>query len=133
MRMENINDRRKELGLSVQQVADALHISKQHFFNICNRGEVDVGLVEPLCKLLKFTLPEDFYWYTGYTLEINRRFQKLKQEQVAELFGFTTPRLRKIAMSDNLYDYKEKFHEVFKPMIFPAIKVFDEIKVLEIK
>lgn len=75
-------------------------------------------------KLPNFPIPDDFFHYTSFTLNVNMRYHKLKQEDVAEMFGMRQATISSYLLGTPIpmYELKEKFIKNFSPMIIPCIE-----------
>jgi Predicted transcriptional regulators len=98
---ERIKARRTDLGLTLQEVADALHVSKSTILRYESKDILNMGIdkVEPLAKILKTTPAYILGWEelnvpenkSELIDEVNDLFVKLapeKQEQVLSFLRF---------------------------------------------
>ena len=53
-------------GLSVEELATALNVSKPNIFDIYKRESIDTGLLERLCKVLQYNFFKSFYQIFHY-------------------------------------------------------------------
>lgn len=61
---ERIKKRRKEIGLSADEVANALHVSKATIYRYENKEieKLPTNIIEPLAKVLKCSVPYLMGW-----------------------------------------------------------------------
>lgn len=51
----------KKRGMTVEELALALNVSKPNIFDIYRRESIDTGLLERLCKVLQYNFFKSFY------------------------------------------------------------------------
>ena len=51
----------KKRGMTVEELALALNVSKPSIFDIYRRESIDTGLLERLCKVLQYNFFKSFY------------------------------------------------------------------------
>lgn len=62
---ERIKKRRKEIGLSADEVANALHVSRATIYRYESKEieKLPTNIIEPLAKVLKCSVPYLMGWY----------------------------------------------------------------------
>lgn len=120
----NLKKVRESYKYSQAQMAEFIGVSKGCYRKFEQRGELPSKYVYVYwTKLKDFPLPNDFFWYTSYTLLINMKIHKMKQADVARMFGI--PRQSTISnyLGTNrpMYEKKEYFDE-FDPLYVPVYK-----------
>jgi transcriptional regulator with XRE-family HTH domain len=70
----------KKRGITVEELAQALNVSKPNVFDIYRRESIDTGLLERLCKVLNYNFFKSYY--LQYQTEPEKETIELYKEQV---------------------------------------------------
>jgi transcriptional regulator with XRE-family HTH domain len=70
----------KKRGLTVEELADALNVSKPNIFDIYRRETIDTGLLERLCKVLNHNFFQPFA--EKYQSDIQKESVSIYKEQI---------------------------------------------------
>lgn len=78
-------------------------------------------------KLKNFPIPDDFFFFTSFVLEVNMRYHHMTQMDVAKMFDIANQSTISGYLKDNIpmYEKKEYFLK-FKPFIMPSILLQDD-------
>jgi transcriptional regulator with XRE-family HTH domain len=74
-----IKARRKELGMSVQELSDKLGMTRQNVYNLENHEHIHTKTLEQLCEILKVELP---WFFSDNHLEYMQNKQGLRKEVI---------------------------------------------------
>ena len=113
---------RTEHGLSISEMADIAEMSEKHYESCEEKSNAPCKYIYKIySKRDDFPIPEDFFYFTSYTLKCNMKYHKISQERTAELFGYSNQSTISSILSENIpmYEMKEKFGEIFDPLIIP--------------
>ena len=103
------------------EFAALIGIKKPFYSQYEIREELPSKHVYTLWKNLPdFPVPDDFFLYTSFTLEVNMRYHHLNQQKAAEMFDISSQSTMSGYMKENIpmYEKKEYFLK-FKPFIVP--------------
>jgi transcriptional regulator with XRE-family HTH domain len=75
----------KKRGMTVEELAKALNVSKPNIFDIYKRESIDTGLLERLCKVLQYNFFKSFY--QRYQSDEDKETIAMYKEQVDFLKG----------------------------------------------
>ena len=75
----------KKRGMTVEELAKALNVSKPNIFDIYKRESIDTGLLERLCKVLQYNFFKSFY--QRYQSDEDKETIDMYKEQVDFLKG----------------------------------------------
>ena len=117
------------LDLTFDDVSKYLGIEAPYCRKYAKLGELPSKHVYVLWKRLPGTpIPEDFFYYTSYTLQINMKYHDLKQIDIRDMFHFKNQSTVSKYMSENIpmYEMKELFIENFDPLIVPLEIKYNE-------
>ena len=70
----------KKRGLTVEELATALNVSKPNIFDIYRRETIDTGLLERLCKVLNHNFFQSFS--ERYQTDDHKEIVQLYKEQI---------------------------------------------------
>lgn len=131
---------RESYGLSIPEFAALIGRSPSRYEVFERDGEIPCKHIYMLWKQLPdFPVPDDFFHYTSFTLNINMRYHRLKQVDIAEMFGMRQATVSAYFLGNPIpmYELKDKFLENFNPLIIPCMtyqeSVNGEAKLTEIK
>ena len=119
---------RKKYALTKAAFAEIIGITELFYSQYEQKNELPSKYVYLLWKSLEnFPIPEDFFFYTSFTLEINMKYHHMTQKQVADLFDIANQSTISGYLRDNIpmYEKKEYFWK-FKPFILPSILISDK-------
>ncbi|ADL36443.1 HTH domain-containing protein (plasmid) [Butyrivibrio proteoclasticus B316] len=119
---------RKSYGLTKAAFAEIIGITELFYSQYEQKNELPSKYVYLLWKSLEdFPIPEDFFFYTSFTLEINMKYHHMTQKQVAELFDIANQSTISGYLRNNIpmYEKKEYFWK-FEPFILPSILVSEK-------
>lgn len=114
-------------GFSVQEMGRFVGIAPIYYERYEKEGEIPSKYIYRLwLKIKGFPIPDDFFWYTSFTLIVNMKYHKLTQTQIARMFDIQNQSTISSLLSDNIpmYELKEYFHQ-FEPLIIPMQAEFD--------
>lgn len=109
---------------------DIIGISEQTYSKFERSGEIPSKYLFILWeKLEDFPLPEDFFLYTSFTMQINMKYHNMTQTDIAKMFNISNQSTISGYMSQNIpmYEKKEIF-EQFQPFVVPMIKEISDGK-----
>lgn len=120
----NLSEVREKYGFTMKAMGEMLGLEQ-----VCYKKYEDIGeipskyIYTAWSKDNSFPVPEDFFFYTSFTMEVNMKYHKMTQRQVADAFGIANQTTVSNLMLDNIpmYEKKDTFHEVFSPLIVPRI------------
>lgn len=116
---------RQSYGLCEDDFAALIGKSVSRYISYEIKQEIPCKYVYVLWKKLpNFPIPDDFFHYTSFVLNVNMRYHKLKQEDVAEMFGMRQATISSYFLGTPIpmYELKELFLKNFNPFIIPCIK-----------
>ena len=119
---------RKKYGLTKAAFADIIGITELFYSQYEQKDELPSKYVYLLWNSLDdFPIPDDFFFYTSFTLEINMKYHHMTQKQVADFFDIANQSTISGYLRDNIpmYEKKEYFWK-FEPFILPSILVDDK-------
>lgn len=120
----NLKPVRESYGMSVEEFAALIGRSPVRYEAYEAENEIPCKFIYMLWKKLpNFPIPDDFFHYTSFALNINMRYHKLKQEDIAKMFGMRQATVSTYFLSKPIpmYELKGKFDKCFNPMIIPCI------------
>ncbi len=126
----SLKEIRTSYGLTKSDFADIIGITELFYSQYEQKNELPSKYVYILWKNLdEFPIPEDFFFYTSFTLEINMKYHNMTQKQIAELFDIANQSTISGYLRYNIpmYEKKEYFWK-FKPFIIPSILINDRSK-----
>ena len=103
--------------------AEIIGITELFYKEYEKKDELPSKYVYLLWKQLEsFPIPEDFFFYTSFTLKANMVYHHLTQKQIAELFDIANQSTISGYLQENIpmYEKKEYFWK-FDPFILPSI------------
>lgn len=124
MRIE-LKKARTKLGISIEEIAKAADISESFYKQYEDKNEIPCKYVYNIWKKYPdFPIPEDFFYYTSFTLQTNMTFHHVSQDKLAKIFGYSSQGVMSRILSDNIpmYEMKDMFLEAFDPLIVPLKK-----------
>lgn len=113
---------RELLGLSLEDVSKYIGLGTVYCEKYENLGDLPSKYVYLLWKRVPgVPIPEDFFYFTSYTLEINMKYHKLKQIDIRDKFHLQNQSIVSKYMAENIpmYEMKDYFLENFHPFIIP--------------
>lgn len=120
----NLKAVRESYGMSVEEFAALIERSPVRYESYEAEKEIPCKFIYMLWKKLpNFPIPDDFFYYTSFTLNVNMRYHKLKQEEIADMFGMRQATVSSYFMGKPIpmYELKGKFLKNFNPMIIPCL------------
>lgn len=119
---------RKELGISAEDIAKAAGIVESFYRKYEKEGAIPSKYIYKIWQQYpKYPLPDDFFWYTSYSLQCNLTYHDLTQKDAARILGLSGQPVISKYLSANIpmYEYKEEFRKNFDPLIIPVKKGSD--------
>lgn len=119
---------RKSYGMDKAEFAALINMKEFFYSQYEQRQELPSKYVYMLwTKLKDFPIPDDFFFYTSFVLEVNMRYHHLTQSEVAKFFDIATQSTISGYLKENIpmYEKKEYFLK-FKPFIMPSILLTDD-------
>ena len=116
---------REKYGLEKADFAEIIGITELFYSQYEEKKELPSKYVYKLWKNLKdFPIPDDFFFYTSFTMEINMKYHHMTQKQIADHFDIANQSTISGYLKDNIpmYEKKEYFLK-FEPFILPSILV----------
>ncbi len=113
---------RKALGVSAADIAKASGIVESFYRKYEKDGCIPSKYIYKIWKEYPdYPIPEDFFWYTSYTLQCNLTYHGLTQTDAAKILGLSGQPVISKYLSENIpmYEYKDKFNKYFDPLIVP--------------
>lgn len=73
-------------------------------------------------NLPDFPLPNDFFYYTSITLDINMRFYAITQKEICKIFGYSSQAVvsKYLKLRVPMYEKKECFRDAFPELVLPV-------------
>ncbi len=130
----NLKEAREHYGLTKAQMAGLVGLKELFYSKYEKKGEFPSKYIYILwTKLDGFPVPDDFFYYTSFTMQVNMKYHRLSQKQVAELFDIANQSTISGYLSQNIpmyeaKEYFEKFDPLIIPMTMPANGGLQEIK-----
>ncbi len=124
----SLKEIRNSYSLTKAEFADIIGITELFYAQYEQKSELPSKYVYTLwTKLKDFPIPEDFFFYTSFTLEINMKYHHMTQKQVADLFDIANQSTISGYLRYNIpmYEKKEYFWK-FDPFIVPSILDSDD-------
>lgn len=114
---------RKNYGLTAHMFAQAIGISDSIYARYEANKELPSKYVFSLWqKFDDFPLPDDFFYYTSYTLYINMKYHKMTQKEAAVFFDIANQSTMSMFLQENIPMYEKKDYFLkFDPFIIPQI------------
>ncbi len=119
----SLKEIREQYGLSKTEFASLIGLKELFYSRYEYRGELPSKYVYTLwSKLDNFPVPEDFFFFTSFTLVVNMKYHGMTQKEVAEFFDISNQSTISGYLQDNIpmYEKKEYFLK-FNPFVVPAI------------
>lgn len=112
---------RKSYGMSAKEFAALINMTQQFYLQYESRKELPSKYAYIFWKKLdNFPLPQDFFYYTSFTLQVNMRYHHMTQKDAAAMFDIASQTTLSIYMQDNIPMYEKKqYFEKFDPFILP--------------
>lgn len=120
---------RELLGLQIKDIANCLGTSPGYAGQYEKEGEIPSKYVYLLWKRIPgLPIPEDFFYYTSFSLQVNMKYHKLTQTQIGKLFNIKNQSTISNYMAENIpmYEMKELFIKNFNPLIVPLQLTYEE-------
>ena len=118
----NLMKYRLDSGMTTAEMAEVAGISEKYYETCERKGDIPCKYAYNIYnKRRDFPIPEDFFYFTSYTLKCNMKYHGLSQERIAEMFGYSNQSSISNILSSNIpmYEMKDKFAELFDPLIIP--------------
>ncbi len=113
---------RNQYHLTPKQMGALMGIREVFYKKYESRNELPSKYVYMLWeKLENFPIPEDFFYFTSFTLLANMKYHNMTQKEVAEALGFANQTTISNFIQDNIpmYEKKQEFIRAFSPLIVP--------------
>lgn len=120
---------REDYGFTIKEMGNFIGIMPTYYSKYEEEGEIPSKYIYKLwLKLNDFPIPDDFFWYTSFTLMANMKYHKMTQSDIAKMFGFGNQSTISSLFSKNIpmYELKESFNK-FKPLII-VLQISDDNK-----
>lgn len=118
----DLNRIRHDLDIPAKTVIEAMGLTPSFYYHCEKKQEIPCRYVyKAWDKIPGFYIPEDFFYYTSYTLLCNMKYYSMKQSEIAKLFNFASQGRVSYLMQENvpMYEMKEEFIKAFNPLIVP--------------
>ena len=112
---------RESYGMTCSEFAKILDMSEVFYSRYEQRGELPSKYAYILWKKLKkFPLPDDFFYYTSFTLAVNMKYHGMTQKDIANFLDIANQSTISGYLQENIpmYEKKEYFLK-FDPFIIP--------------
>lgn len=116
---------RESYGMSCAEFAELIDLTELFYIQYEERKELPSKYVYVLWKQLKnFPIPDDFFFFTSFALEVNMKYHHMTQMQVAKMFDIANQSTISGYLKENIPMYEKKDYFLkFKPFILPSILV----------
>lgn len=114
---------RKSYGMDRASFAELIDMKELFYSQYEQRKELPSKYVYVLwTKLKDFPIPDDFFFYTSFVLEVNMKYHHMTQMEVAKMFDIANQSTISGYLTENIpmYEKKEYFLK-FEPFIMPSI------------
>lgn len=132
----DLKSMRLKLGLNYRQMEELIGFNSSLYSNYEKKREIPSKYIYLLWKNTngQFEIPEDFFFYTSYTLLVNMKLHNLKQVDIVKMFHFRRQSTVSAILQENIpmYEKKEYFQQ-FSPLYIPMTCHPDSGQLLPIK
>lgn len=117
----DLKEIRKSYGMSAKNFAALINMTQPFYLQYESRKEIPSKYAYIFWKKLdNFPLPQDFFHYTSFSLQVNMRYHHLTQKDAAAMFDISSQTTLSIYMKDNIPMYEKKeYFKKFDPFILP--------------
>lgn len=118
-----LRDIRKSYGMNKTDFAALMGLKEMFYSQYEARGELPSKYVYVLwTKLDDFPIPDDFFYFTSFTLLANMKYHNMTQTEIARFFDISNQSTISGYLRENIpmYEKKEYFLK-FEPFILPVI------------
>lgn len=119
----NLEKSLKETGKTPEEIAGAAGIRVRTLEEYGRRKDIPSKYAYLIWKKIpSFPIPEDFFYYTSFNLQVNMRYHRMTQGEIASLFflGNQTHVSRLFLRNIPMYEFKPVFRKCFDPMVIAA-------------
>lgn len=112
---------RRSYNMNPAEFASLIGLKRAFYLNYEKREELPSKYVYKLWKQLKnFPLPDDFFYFTSFTLQVNMKYHHMTQSEAAKMFNIAGQSTLSAYLQENIpmYEKKEEFLK-FDPFIVP--------------
>lgn len=117
----DLKEVRKKYGFSMHEMSKFIGIMPTYYSRYEEEGDIPSKYIYILwLKISDFPIPDDFFWYTSFTLMVNMKYHKMTQSEIAEMFDIRSQSTICSLFKNNIpmYELKEYFNK-FDPLIIP--------------
>lgn len=114
---------REEYGKTKKEFAELIGMKELFYAAYEERQELPSKYVYQLWKKLpKFPIPDDFFFYTSFVLEVNMKYHNMTQMELAIMFDIANQSTISGYLQDNIPMYEKKeYFQKFEPFVLPTI------------
>lgn len=114
---------RKSYGMDRSSFAELIDMKELFYSQYEQRKELPSKYVYVLwTKLKDFPIPDDFFFYTSFVLEVNMKYHHMTQMEVAKMFDIANQSTISGYLTENIPMYEKKDYFLkFEPFIMPSI------------
>ena len=119
---------REKINKRASEIAKAAGIGESFYRKYEKENMIPCKYIYKIWKKYpEYPIPEDFFYYTSYSLQCNLTYHNLTQKDAAKILGLSGQPIISKYLSKNIpmYEYKEAFLKSFVPFIVPYIKEKD--------
>ena len=123
----DLKSARQKCGLTCKEMSEIIGLQEMFYKRHEETGEIPSKFVYKLWREYKnIPLPEDFWYFTSFSLAVNMKYHRMTQKMVAKELGYGAQATISHILSENipLYEKKEEFLKAFNPLII-ALKIED--------
>lgn len=116
----NLKKVRMSYGMSTNQFSKVCGLSSTSYELYEIKKEIPCKYIYRLSQRLpNFPVPNDFLYYTSFSLDINMKYHHMTQKEAAEIFGVKQQTISRYVQGKPflMYEWKDKFLAAFKPFI----------------
>ena len=124
----DLKSARASIGISSKEAADAAEMAPSFYRSYESKGIIPCKYLYQIWKKYPdYPLPEDFFYYTSFSLRCNMHYHNKSQIELAKLLGYSSQGIISNFMSENIpmYELKDIFIKAFDPLIVPCIGLGD--------
>lgn len=119
----DLKKERIRCGMNRERAAIAAGLTKESYSGYEEKGEIPCKYAYKIWKNEpSFKLPDDFFYFTSFSLKCNMHYYGLTQKDIAKAFAIPSQSNVSMMMQENvpMYEYKEDFLRLFDPLVVPC-------------